>query len=162
MGMGVTIHGFIEAPAVIGADGLRMYRHNRLGIRALREKDANVWITRSMFAVPRYRPGKGWVAPQYDQAPIHFAANYKEMLFLPASWIREFEQILATLFWNNAVVYNNFTGIRYEWEPDGASLHDPLNRTGFILKCSVGRGEAVSYKEAIDGDYTGLKLQRYD
>jgi hypothetical protein len=157
MGMGVTIHGFIDAPAAIGQNGLRMYRYNRLAIRALREKDADIWITRSMFAVPRHRPGQGWMVPQYDQAPIHFAANYKEMLFLPASWIREFEQILATLYWNSAVVYNNFTGIRYEWEPGAGFLHDPQNRTGFKLKCSVGRGEALANNDAIDGDYVPVE-----
>jgi hypothetical protein len=160
MGMGVTIHGFIDAPAVIGSDGLRMYRHNRLAIRALHEKDSGRLITRSMFAVPRHRPGKGWMVPQYDQAPIHFAANYKEMLLLPASWILEFERILATLFWNSAVVYNNLTGIRYEWEPNGDSPHDPQSRTGFTLKCSVGPREALTLKVAIDGDYVPVETAK--
>jgi hypothetical protein len=157
MGMGVTIHGFIDAPAVIDSEGLRMYRHNRLAIRALQDKDSGTLITRSMFAVPRHRPGKGWMVPQYDQAPIHFAANYKEMLLLPASWIGEFERILATLFWNSAVVYNNFTTIRYEWEPTGGSLHDPQSRVGFTLKCSVGPREALALNEAIDGGYVPVQ-----
>src|SRR5690242_4592570 len=155
MGMGVTIH----APAVIGSDGLRMYRHNRLAIRALQDKDSGTLITRSMFAVPRHRPGKGWMVPQYDQAPIHFAANYKEMLLLSASWIREFETILATLFWNSAVVYNDFSMIRYEWEPSAGPLHDPEGRTGFTFKCSVGRHEALAYNEAIDGNYVPVQTR---
>ena len=84
---------------------------------------------------PPYRAGRGVLAPHYEHLPIHFAANYTEMLLLPALWVREFEQLLTKLFWSNAVVYNEFTGIRYRWEPAGEFRCDPTHPRKFTLTC---------------------------
>jgi len=158
MGMGVTIHGVIEAPMVT-QDELCIYRHNRAAIRALPQKDPQTFIRRAMFTVPPhgpgppYRAGQGVLAPHYEHLPIHFAANYKEMLLLPASWVREFEQLLSKLFWSNAVVYSEFTGIRYRWQPVREFRYDPTHPGKFTLTCCGFKEVNLTNAQAIAGDY---------
>ena len=159
MGIGATIHGIIDAPAVFKRglfepDDLRVYRHNRAIIRNLPERDPDYLITRAMFAFPPYRKRQGAMAPAYDRAPIHFAGNYKEMLLLPDRWIHKFEQLLANLFWESAVVYNEFAGLRYTWKPLDGFSHDPRVQTKFALTCWILKGmEELPVADAIYGEY---------
>jgi hypothetical protein len=159
MGLGVTIHGIIEAPAVILSD-LRVYRHNRAVLEELPEKDPDFLMTRTMFSLPPYHPETGATAPQYDEVPIHFAANYKEMLLLPAAWIHKFEQLLMKLFWHRAIVYHEFVGIRYLWRPSEGFQHDPLNPKNCVLTCQgIGNLTTVPCTVAIEGEYVPIKIQ---
>jgi hypothetical protein len=118
MGMGVTVYGYIATPFIIESR-LDKYRHNRMAIRSIPADDPNRLITRGMFNVARYRRG-GCSVPHYDVAPISFAANYKEMLRLPAGWIKEFEGILRKMYWYEAIAVSEFTGIRYELWAEGS------------------------------------------
>src|SRR6266853_2064347 len=65
MGMGVTVYGYIATPFIIEGY-LDNYRHNRMAIRDIPADDPNKLITRGMFNVPRYRPGKFASIPHYD------------------------------------------------------------------------------------------------
>jgi hypothetical protein len=153
MGMGVTVYGFIDTPFIDESD-LEKYRRNRIAIAAIPADDPKLCILRGMFNVPRFIPTKPQATiPHYDAAPIAFAANYKEMPRLPANWVIEFEAILKTLYWFQAVAMNDFSGIRYEWRMDSADAHDPDKPGGYKLKCSAGKEEELPYDVAIEGDY---------
>src|SRR5215467_417832 len=152
MGMGVTVYGYIATPFIIESS-LDRYRHNRMVIRSIPADDPKKLITRGMFNMPRYRRGKPASVPHYDIAPISFAANYKEMLRLPAEWIAEFEAILRKMYWYEAIAFIEFTGIRYEWRIEPGTVHYPLQPGNFKLRCSAGNMEELPYDVAIDGDY---------
>ena len=109
--------------------------------------------------MPRYRRGKSSSVPHYDVAPISFAANYKEMLRLPAEWLAESEAILRTMYWSEAIAVSEFTGIRYEWSVEPGTVHDPARPGNFKLRCTAGNMEEPPYDVAVDGDYEAISNQ---
>jgi hypothetical protein len=159
MGIGVVVHGFITAPGWGDqAPSLRVYRHNKAVIRSLPALDPDwPFIVRSMFALSPYRTKLEVSVPQYEHQLIHFAASYKDMHVLEAAWIFKFEAILKRLFATHAVVYCDWSKIRYEWEASWSSdefLHDPpVPPKSWTLKCyKCGKAE-IQYSEAIDRKY---------
>jgi hypothetical protein len=162
MGIGVAVHGVIEFPGWgRQAPSLRILRHNRNVIRSLPALDPEwPFITRSMFAFAPYRPTNEVTVPQYELALIHFAGSYKNLYFLSADWIRKFEGILGRLCWLKAIVYNEFSQVRYVWDPDWPMEHamgvPPNPPQRWSLKCYQHGAKEISHAEAIEGPYSGL------
>ncbi len=162
MGIGVTVHGVIEFPGWgKQAASVRVFRHNRAVMRSLPSIDPDwPFVTGSMFAMAPYRPTNDVQVPQYEVALIHFAGSYKDMYFLPVTWIRKFETILSRLCCYRAVVYNEFTGIQYRWEAKWSEetfLSDPPRPAQiWALKCYEGERKEIPHAKAIDGYYSGF------
>jgi len=159
MGIGIVVHGFITAPGWGDQlPSLRVYRHNKAVIQSLPALDPTwPFIVRSMFALSPYRTKLEVTVPQHEHQLIHFAASYKNMYILSADWIFKFEAILKRLWATKAVVYCDWSKVRYEWKADWSSeefLHNPpLLPKNWNLKCSHSKGVEVAYSEAIEGKY---------
>ena len=162
MGIGVVVHGIIRAPGVGTEEpSMRTHAHNQRVIEALPESDTEwPFFTRSMFSMLPLRTSLDVQIPQYENAVIHFAGDYKGMLILEADWIRKFEKLLAQLCWTRATVYNEFSTLVYEWEADWPSesyLHiPPIPPRKWKLTCGLQKIEPTPLTEAIDGHYTPL------
>jgi hypothetical protein len=162
MGIGVVVHGIIKAPGWGSQPAsLRVYRLNKSVISALPAIDPHwPFITKSMFAFAPYRTDIDLPLPQYELQVIHFAATYKDMFILQADWIHKFERILAQLWWTDAVVYSDFSLIKYAWTSEWSEesfTHDPPTPPSkWKLACYKQEATPIPLKEAIDGTYTPL------
>jgi hypothetical protein len=161
--MGVTIHGFIECPAWgrgPNADrGKRLFRYNSRVIAALPASDPDwPFLTRGMFSVLPLRTAQERWIPQYESQLIHFAGDYKSMIPLEAKWVTKFERLLAMLCWYRAVVIDEFTKIRYEWDVELLSEQTsgyfdvpPRPPRRWKFRCFKVELQPLPVNEALDG-----------
>jgi hypothetical protein len=162
MGIEVIVHGFIEAPGYGGQEpSRRVYRHNRAVIRSLPEVD-EVWpfFTRSMFSILPLRNENSVRIPEYGSLVIAFGASYKDMHpGLDANWIHKFERLLSRLCWNRALVWNDFSGLKYVWKLsnsvqwEGFFCDPPRPPTHWTLHCYQQHLDEIPKTDAIDGPY---------
>jgi len=117
MGIGVTIHGFIESSGYgKQKESVETYKLNKAAINSLPYSDPEwPFITRSMFNVQPLRKSKDINLPQYENLLINFCASYKNMYLIESAWVRKFELLLSKLCWREAQVYNEFCGNKLKW-----------------------------------------------
>ena len=163
MGVSVIVHGFIKTLGLsIDERTQRLHRHNCEVIGALPEFD-DEWpfLTRSMFSLPVLGSTQeaALSVPHYESVVIAFGGSYKNLFVLDADWIRKFEQLLSRLCWDEAYVYNQFSGISYLWEvamDDTLRNHaqdTPCPPTKWSFECERLNAGEIAMSDAVDGKY---------
>jgi hypothetical protein len=156
MGIHVIVHGYVECPFDFGrrAESICVFKHNRAVIQNLiRANDKHTFFERSMFTV---HPPKG-IVPYYESNLITFGGAYKNMYLFESDWMYEFEQLLARLCWHSASAFNEFSGIRCNWQAEQGYEHafapvpsPPRKWSTTFLKITE---QEVPFKTAVDAGY---------
>ncbi len=159
MGIGIIIHGYIESLGFGSQkESKRVYRHNKAVINSIPDiNDDWPFFTKRMFSVLPLRTSFNENIPQYDSLVISFGASYKNMYILEAEWINKFEALLKKLCWESAIVYNDFTNLKYVWEVEEESHKNfyndpPLPPKKWKFSCFKYEETEIDSKDAIDGN----------
>jgi len=161
MGIGVIIHGHISAAGFGNQiECQRIHEHNSRIIESLPESD-DEWpfFPRSMFTVAPLRQSLDQCIPQYEHQTIQLLGDFKNLYLLDSEWVQKFERLLRRLCWDRAVVYAEFSMIRYEWSVDSDLntklffSNPPQPPSEWTLKATKIGDEELELSSAIDGGY---------